>query len=181
MSCLITEEDILSRLKNAPYLTLCNNGKRWPSVRQNINTICQKSNKYQFQVFKHHVVLRTKEDQLPMLSTGDMTGKILIFHIFCLSLLLLASHLCDTNGCVSKNHIIMEAFAINEQRARCDGITLTIRPATATTAAHIIKATPCKHGENNKSNSDPFKFSCRKIKFNVFDEISLNFLNKITK
>jgi hypothetical protein len=179
ISCFTTEEDFLSPPIKAPYVTLCNNGELWPSVRKNINAICKKTNKRQISILKHHIVLRTKEDQLPRLSTSGLTGKIAIFHIFCLIRLLLASHLCDTNGCLSKDHIIKEAFAINEQRARCGGIILTIRPATRTSPAHIIKATPCKHGENNKPNGDSFEFSCRRIKLCYLDLISLDFLDKI--
>jgi hypothetical protein len=72
----------------------------------------------------------------------------------------------------------MEPFRNNFQRTQCDGIILTICPATATSPAHIIKATPCEHGENNKPNGDPFEFSCRKIQLSYLDVISLNFLNK---
>jgi hypothetical protein len=71
---------------------------------------------------------------------------------------------------VSNKHIIKEPFANNSDRTRCDGVILTLRPATA-----------YKHGENNKPNGDPFEFSCREIKLSYLDVISLDFPNKIEK
>jgi hypothetical protein len=92
----------------------------------------------------------------------------------------LASHLCDTSGCLSKDHIVEESFTINNSRKPCKGVTLTIRPPTATTPAHIIKATAFKHGVN-KNGIDPLKLSCRKIKIVELNVNSLNILNKIKK
>jgi hypothetical protein len=68
----------------------------------------------------------------------------------------------------------MESFANNHPRARCDSILRTIRPATL--PDHIIKATLCRHGQNNKSSGDPFKFSCIKIRSISFDVIPLSLI-----
>jgi hypothetical protein len=125
------------------------------------------------------VTLRSKVDDLPLLSnrSGGMTGKRKIFYIIHILLFPLASHLCDTNGCISKDHIVLETLELNYSRKQCQGIILTIFPATA--QPHIFKATPCQHGlKHPQSNGDDFMFSCRKIQFVFLDKISVDFLNK---
>ena len=98
-----------------------------------------------------------------------------IFYFF-----LLASHLCDTRSCILKDHVVLEAFKTNNSRTKCAGIILTIREQTATSPAHILKATPCQHGLNHiKSNGNHFMFSCRKIQFFFWIKLLLIFsINK---
>jgi hypothetical protein len=113
------------------------------------------------------------------LAASQVKETSFILFSFYLFLFFLASHLCDTNGCISKKHIVLEPIEINQNRKKCQGIILTLCPATATSPPHILKATPCDHGLNHtESNGDNFLFSCRKIQCRYLDPISLDFLNK---
>ncbi len=73
------------------------------------------------------------------------------------------SHLCDTIGCISKKHLLIEPAARNRQRTRCKGIIIYIHEITASEYI-IMQVDPCEHGEQHtKANGDYFKYSCRKI------------------
>ncbi|CAF1390120.1 unnamed protein product [Adineta steineri] len=94
-------------------------------------------------IFSHHIVLRSKLDKLPLLSTKKTGYR--------------ASHLCDTTGCLSESHIIVETEEQNDSRRFCQGIFL-----------HIYQ-----HSNGNKKS---FKYSCRKIKIMITDDSKLSSL-----
>ena len=76
----------------------------------------------------------------------------------------LASHLCDTNGCISKDHLCIESAEVNQQRKHCQGIAVHIYENTAGEFL-IIQIDPCRHGElHAKAANDFLKYSCRKIR-----------------
>ena len=82
VSCLITENDLASTKLAAPTIQLAINSTTFPSVRDHINECCNKYNRQEFKLSKHHVVLRAKEDDIPLLSTKNngMTGKRKCFY-----------------------------------------------------------------------------------------------------
>ncbi|CAF0967189.1 unnamed protein product, partial [Adineta steineri] len=127
LSCLITKTDPSS--VNDGRLRLWRNSSVYFDVKQQINKTCEDYEVPSFHIYKHHIVLRTKADDLPVLSSGSMEG----------------SHLCDTIGCVLKEHIVLEPHEINISRRDCGGIKLSIIPATKTSPPQIRKATPCRH------------------------------------
>ncbi|CAF0898026.1 unnamed protein product [Adineta steineri] len=89
------------------------------------------------------------------------------------------SHLCDTNGCVLKAHIVIESMEVIQSQRDCGGIMLSIIPASTTSPPQIGNATPCRHGINYKnSNEDDFLYSCRKVQCIFLDKLSVAFLNK---
>ncbi|CAF1491769.1 unnamed protein product [Adineta steineri] len=63
-------------------------------------------------IFSHHIALRSKLDKLPLLSTKKTDYR--------------ASHLCDTTGCLSESHIIVETEEQNDSPRFCQGIFLHI-------------------------------------------------------
>ncbi|CAF0765931.1 unnamed protein product [Adineta steineri] len=111
-----------------------------PKLQQKIND---------YGILKHHIILRATDPSFTNAKTG--------------------SHLCDTNGCVSTEHLFIENFDVNLTRIRCEGVTFLIRLGNETSPGRIIQATPCRHGING--DDDGFKNSCRKLKIYVQDVI----------
>jgi hypothetical protein len=80
------------------------------------------------------------------------------------------SHLCDTIGCLSKEHLCIESAAINNQRSLCQGILLHVHEITAGEFL-IMQVNPCDHDEKHPdANGDYFKYSCRKIQAIIIDK-----------
>ncbi len=86
----------------------------------------------------------------------------------------LASHLCDTVGCLSADHICSESREINNKRKECDGIIVHIYESTAGEFL-ILQVDACQHGEQRKqqANGNSLKYSCRKIKAVFLNEDDL--------
>ncbi|CAF4294045.1 unnamed protein product, partial [Adineta steineri] len=128
LSCLATEQEFLS--VNDALITIWLNSQVYSVFNEKIIKTCKEFNKRSINILKHHIVLRTK-GKLPVLSTRAE-----------------GSHLCDSNGCVLKEHIVLESHEMNISRRDCEGIILSIIPATTTSPPHIDMATPCRHGKN---------------------------------
>ncbi|CAF1228292.1 unnamed protein product [Adineta steineri] len=159
LSCLATKQEFLS--VHDALITLWRNSQVYSVVKEQINQTCKEYNTRSISILKHHIVLRTKEN-LPVLSTRAQ-----------------GSHLCDSNGCVLKEHIVLESYEMNISRRDCEGMILSIIPATTKSPPHIKMATSCRHGVNYKdSNGDDFLYSCRKIQCVYLDEFSVAFLNE---
>lgn len=154
----------------------------WPFIHHHITTMCKNIGKTRFQVQKHHIILRATNNLEEVSNTRDgMTGKTMMFYVndYLSSLILLGSHLCDTNGCLYYGHLVLEDFFTNLSRQRCNGVLLLVRPATSSSPPHIIKYTPCYHGlQHPKSNGDDLMYSCRKIDIMFENDISVQFFNK---
>ncbi|CAF1203133.1 unnamed protein product [Adineta steineri] len=94
-------------------------------------------------LFKHHVILRRKRSDMPVLRVSEADTTV--------------SHLCDTLGCLRPDHITDESFTKNLSRQRCGGMLLTIDGDNNT----ITGMLPCRHGiEDGGSDGDPFEFTC---------------------
>jgi hypothetical protein len=177
----MTKKHALKPPVHPPQLLLYPANPAWASIQHHIVTVCNRIKKNCVPIYRHHVVLRSLEPDLSRLSSanGGNTGNVLLFHIIHSSLMFLASHLCDTKGCVSDKHLVLESFVTNDSRARYDGIMILIRLATPTSPARIVKSQPCEHGKKySKDNGDDFEYSCRKIRVIIMSAKSLNFFNK---
>ncbi|CAF0745837.1 unnamed protein product [Adineta steineri] len=75
------------------------------------------------------------------------------------------SHLCDSLGCVLKDHLRVESMEMNISRRDCEGIILSIIPAITTSPPHIKKATPCEHGLVDDGLLMEGKFLCNSRPF----------------
>ncbi|CAF1376534.1 unnamed protein product [Adineta steineri] len=160
--CFGSETDILSPYRQS--LSIARNTTTYTDFQRQITKTCKKFKTHTIALLKYHVALRSKEDDLSVLSTGRGSMQ--------------ASHLCDSVHCILKEQIVVESMEVNQSRRDCRGITLSIKPATTTSPPHIKMATPCRHGINYKnSNGDDFMYSCRKIKCIFYDEFAVAFLN----
>ncbi|CAF1475165.1 unnamed protein product [Adineta steineri] len=112
-------------------------------------------------IYSHHIVLRSKLDKLPLLSRTKAGYQ--------------ASHLCDTKGCLSESHLIVETFEQNQARKSCQGIFVHIHKYSDG-KKEIIQVEPCQHGIGYRSEPDPFKYSCRKMKIMMTDDNKLKYL-----
>ncbi|CAF1513218.1 unnamed protein product, partial [Adineta steineri] len=130
LSCFGSETDILSPYRQP--LSIARNTTIYTDFQRQINKTCKKFETHTIALLKYHVALRSKEDDLPVLSTGRGS-----MH---------ASHLCDLMHCVLKEHIVVESMEVNQSRRDCRGITLSITPASTTSPPYIKMATPCRHG-----------------------------------
>lgn len=75
------------------------------------------------------------------------------------------SHLCDTLGCCSGNHLQVETrHRTNLVHQRCRGVLLLVHRSV------IIQECPCSHADMSKSFNDRLYTSCRKIQIVVVDE-----------
>ncbi len=87
----------------------------------------------------------------------------------------IASHLCDTRGCVRIEHLTTENQKENLSRIWCPGVILTLK------GKHIVEVTPCKHGiKNKKANDDFLKFTCRKITVMVQDRAATDYYRNLS-
>ncbi len=76
-----------------------------------------------------------------------------------MSYFFLVSHLCDIPKCLRLEHIIDEPVDVNLSRQKCAGMVIGIRDD------YITYMVPCRHGvEACDLNSDPYEFSCRKLR-----------------
>ncbi|CAF3961348.1 unnamed protein product [Adineta steineri] len=130
LSCFGSETDILPPYRQP--LSISRNTTIYTDFQRQITKTCKKFETHTIALLKYHVALRSKEDDLPVLSTGRGSMQ--------------ASHLCDSMHCISKEHIALESMEVNQSRRDCRGITLSIKPATTTSPPHIDIATPCRHG-----------------------------------
>ncbi|CAF1466114.1 unnamed protein product, partial [Adineta steineri] len=130
LSCFGSETDILSPYRQP--LSISRNTTTYTDFQRQINKTCKKFETCNIAFMKYHVALRSKEEDLPVLSTGRGSMQ--------------ASHLCDSMHCILKEHIVVESNEVNQSRKDCRGITLSIIPATTTSPSHIDIATPCRHG-----------------------------------
>ncbi|CAF1221798.1 unnamed protein product [Adineta steineri] len=124
--------------------------------------------------------LATKQE---LLSVRDATITLhrnsQFYSVFNKQIIKTCSHLCDSLGCVLKDHLMVESHEMNISRRDCEGIILSIIPASTTSPPQIRKATPCRHGINCRdSHGDHFLYSCKKVQCIFLDESSVAFLNK---
>ncbi len=74
------------------------------------------------------------------------------------------SHLCNTKGCISKHHLIVESAAANTSRNNCYGILMQVHENTSGVGC-ITLVKPCVHGRNKeKTDKEQMQDSCRKIR-----------------
>ncbi|CAF1500439.1 unnamed protein product [Adineta steineri] len=130
LSCFGSETDILSPYRQPLYIA--RNTTTYTDFQRQITKTCKKLKTYNIVLLKYHVALRSKEEDLPVLSTGRGSMQ--------------ASHLCDSMHCILKEHIVLESMEVNQSRRDYGGITLSIKPATTTSPPHFDIATPCRHG-----------------------------------
>ncbi len=72
--------------------------------------------------------------------------------------------MCDTIGCISEHHLLIETGKVNMTRQGCHGVVLQIHRSSYGVDC-ITDIEPCIHGEKTKSNMDQkLKYSCRKIR-----------------
>ncbi len=73
------------------------------------------------------------------------------------------SHLCDTKGCISKQHLIVETQKVNLSRRHCFGIMIQMHQNSSGVGC-ITELKPCVHGRSPKRSLDEeLRYSCRKI------------------
>ena len=91
-------------------------------------------------------------------------------------LLLLGPQLCNTNGCLFIEHVIIEKFSINSNRQACSGVTLLFRPPIGDAPHHTIKTELCPYalGED-PTILDPFVKSCRKLQLLIQGSFCVNY------
>jgi hypothetical protein len=93
---------------------------------------------------------------------------------------LTVSHLCDTKGCIRKEHLAVESCSINLSRQGCQGVTLMLRSQGQLTPKKILEVYPCYHGINRPdANGNYLTFSCRKIEVMIQDQASIEFFQTI--
>ncbi len=109
---------------------------------------------------------------LPLLS-GDAgsSEQGLFTFLFCQSdkcfLFVVASHLCDTEGCISKDHLIIEKKEENLSRKHCSGVIMQMYQNNSGNYC-ISQVTPCKHGRKLKTNlQQQLEHSCGKIRTRI--------------
>ena len=88
-----------------------------------------------------------------------------------------ASHYCDTNGCLSLEHLAIEDFEVNLSRITCQGVILFVRAGSSVSPGHIIQATPCRHGVSSEDGG--FQSSCRKLQVHIQDEVSIQYCQSL--
>ncbi|CAF1567567.1 unnamed protein product [Adineta steineri] len=160
LSCFVSETDILSPYRQSLYIA--RNTTTYTDFQRQITKTCKKFKTCNIALLKYHVALRSKEEDLPVLSTGRGS-----MH---------ASHLYDSMHCISKEHIVVGSMEVNQSRRDCGGITLSITPATTTSTPHIKMATPCRHSINYKdSHSDDFLYN-RFYSLDILINISKKYL-----
>ncbi|CAF1428335.1 unnamed protein product [Adineta steineri] len=160
LSCFGSETDILSPYRQTLYIA--RNTTTYTDFQRQITKTCKKFKTCNIALLKYHVALRSKEDDLPVLSTGRGSMQ--------------ASHLCDSMHCISKEHIALESMEANQSRRDCRGITLSIKPATTTSPPHIKMVTLCQHGINYKdSHGNEFLYN-RFYFLNILINISKKYL-----
>ncbi|CAF1507929.1 unnamed protein product [Adineta steineri] len=165
MRCLLPKEYETSLPPHNPRLSLNKNGTMPSKLQDKINSFCRKQTIAHFNILKHHIVLRATDPSFTNL-TNRKNAKT-------------GSHLCDTNGCVLSEHLVIENFDINLSRTRCQGVTLLVRLGNETSVGRIIQAAACRHGIINDDGG--FKNSCRKLKIYVQDETSINYCKSLLK
>ncbi|CAF1433495.1 unnamed protein product [Adineta steineri] len=146
-----------------PRLQLNKNGNSFLKLQEKITDFCKKNEINRFQILQHHIILRVTDPSFTNLINrkNEKNG----------------SHLCDTNGCVLSEHLVIENFDINLSRSRCEGVTLLVRPRNETSPGQIFQAAACRHGIND--DDDDLKNSCRKLKIYVQDESSINYCKSL--
>ncbi|CAF4271407.1 unnamed protein product, partial [Adineta steineri] len=140
VTCSLPKKYETSLPRSSPMLHINKNGDMARKLQQKIND---------YDILKRHIILRATDPSFTNAKTG--------------------SDLCDTNGCVLTEHLVIENFDVSLSRIRCEGVTLLIHLGNETSPGRIIQATPCRHGINGDNNG--FKNSCRKLKIYIQDVI----------
>ncbi|CAF1203152.1 unnamed protein product [Adineta steineri] len=145
LECLINPDYIDNPPTAHPKFHVSLTG-RFSSILNAANRFYKKTNISGFGMSSHHVVLRAKEQkQLPPLSNerASYTG----------------SHLCDSTGCLRKEHLELELLSFNLSRKVCPGVMLLVVGDT------ITDVYPCVHGRTHpklETDGDELEYACRK-------------------
>jgi hypothetical protein len=82
-------------------------------------------------------------------------------------LVFLASHLCDTIGCISEEHLLIETQEINLSRRDSIGVMLRIHESNSGVRC-IVQIKPCIHGRKLATNLDEqLNYSCGKLQTTI--------------
>ncbi len=108
------------------------------------------------------------KESLPFFSSNDASSEQGLFSFFlcqsdkCFSFVV-ASHLCDTKGCISENHLVVETRQENISRQNCFGAIIQMYEKSSGNYC-ITQVKPCKHGRKLKTNSQQqLEHGCHKI------------------
>ncbi|CAF1363968.1 unnamed protein product [Adineta steineri] len=147
LECLLSPDYIENAPRTNPGINVSLTG-RFSSIRNAANRFYDKTNISGFYIQSHHVVLRAKEqNKLPSLSNDPASYS--------------GSHLCDSRGCLRKEHLEVELYSFNSSRKYCPGVMLAVAGDT------ITDVYPCVHGRTHpkfKTGADELEYACRKVR-----------------
>jgi hypothetical protein len=165
LECHVQIKYTINSLRTAPNVYVTTNG-RYPSIFDAAHKFHDDTKIIGFYLSSHHVVLRSKEkikfssmSSNPLSYSGTLSIVYLepYIHFLCSS----GSHLCDTNGCLRKDHLELELFSLNASRKVCSGVVLMVAGDI------IIDVNPCVHATthpNYKPGGNDLDFSCRTVR-----------------
>ena len=173
MTCRVSPDD-MSKIYYDMGVRISHTDTKWGSVQIKIDKFFKTHRLQFFNLLVQHVILRSKLKPFPVLTqkSNSMQGNFDSMHwTLTLSSLFLASHLCDTRGCVADKHLLAESTSVNGSRSRCQGIILLLRPGTPMC---ILDWKPCRDGLTYSDvKSIQLQYSCRKIRVHVLSASAL--------
>ncbi len=121
--------DVLNPRNHYPQTWISRNTSRYASIKEKLTMFCTANSIDSIQIFTHHITLRSMKPFLSFLSGTDTSSEQGLFSfLLCQSdeyfPFVVGSPLCDTKGCISKNHLIIKTSEENRSRQKCFGIII---------------------------------------------------------
>jgi hypothetical protein len=182
MSCYTTSDMLNNPPRNHPCITLTGACRAWTSVEEDGKDFLATRSINDLTIFKHHIWLRAR-GKLPILTSngGGRSGESATNAISNFLISFVASHLCDTVGCLRDEHLVVESMQINQDRRLCNGIILVLQSNGPSTPKEVLQVQPCVHGANHRQTRGNFlRYSCRKIQVIIQDAACRNYFNTLS-